>query len=62
MKDYAHGNKQKKMTLEATEFLRRFAQHVLPWGLRPHSAIRISHEQPAVYPAGACPKASRHNA
>ncbi|MCU1261492.1 MAG: putative transposase [Bryobacterales bacterium] len=31
-KDYAHGNKQKRMTLEATEFLRRFTQHILPWG------------------------------
>jgi len=31
-KDYAHGNKQKKMTLEATEFLRRFTQHILPRG------------------------------
>jgi Putative transposase len=29
-KDYAHGNKQKKMTLAATEFLRRFTQHILP--------------------------------
>ena len=31
-KDYAHGKKQKKMTLEATEFLRRFTQHILPRG------------------------------
>ena len=31
-KDYAHGNKQKVMTLEAAEFLRRFAQHILPRG------------------------------
>ena len=31
-KDYAHGNKQRKMTLTATEFLRRFLQHVLPRG------------------------------
>jgi hypothetical protein len=31
-KDYAHGNKQRKMTLSATEFLRRFVQHVLPRG------------------------------
>jgi hypothetical protein len=31
-KDYAHGNKQKKMILAATEFLRRFFQHVLPKG------------------------------
>ena len=31
-KDYAHGNKQRKMTLAATEFLRRFTQHILPRG------------------------------
>ena len=31
-KDYAHGNKQRKMTLNATKFLRRFAQHILPRG------------------------------
>jgi hypothetical protein len=29
-KDYAHGGKQGKMTLAATEFLRRFFLHVLP--------------------------------
>jgi hypothetical protein len=31
-KDYAHGSKQKIMTLTATEFLRRFFLHVLPKG------------------------------
>jgi hypothetical protein len=31
-KDYAHGNKQRKMTLTAEEFLRRFMLHVLPRG------------------------------
>ena len=31
-KDYSHGNQQRKMTLSATEFLRRFVQHVLPRG------------------------------
>ena len=29
-KDYAHGNKQKTMTLSADDFLRRFLLHVLP--------------------------------
>ena len=29
-KDYAHGNKQRKMTVTAEEFLRRFMLHVLP--------------------------------
>jgi Putative transposase/Transposase zinc-binding domain len=31
-KDYAHGNKKRKMTLTADEFLRRFLWHVLPKG------------------------------
>ena len=37
-KDYAHGNKKRKMTVGASEFLRRFAQHVLPRGF-----VRIRH-------------------
>jgi hypothetical protein len=31
-KDYAHGSKQRAMTLPHAEFLRRFLQHVLPTG------------------------------
>jgi hypothetical protein len=37
-KDYAHGSKQKQMTLTACEFLRRFLLHVLPRGF-----VRIRH-------------------
>lgn len=37
-KDYAHGGKQRKMRLSATEFLRRFFLHVLPKGF-----VRIRH-------------------
>ncbi len=37
-KDYAHGGKQRKMTLTGTEFLRRFFLHVLPKGF-----VRIRH-------------------
>jgi hypothetical protein len=37
-KDYAHGNKKRKMTLTADEFLRRFLLHVLPPGF-----VRIRH-------------------
>jgi hypothetical protein len=33
-KDYADSGKQKTMTLEATEFLRRFCLHILPKGFR----------------------------
>lgn len=31
-KDYAHGSQQRKMTVTAEEFLRRFMLHVLPRG------------------------------
>jgi len=31
-KDYAHGNRKKRMTLSTQEFLRRFLLHVLPLG------------------------------
>ena len=45
-KDYAHGNKQRFMTLHATEFLRRYVQHILPRGF-----VRIRHYG---YLANAC--------
>ena len=37
-RDYAHGNKQRTMTLAAIEFIRRFLMHVLPKGF-----VRIRH-------------------
>jgi hypothetical protein len=37
-KDYARGNKQRRMTLTPIEFLRRFLQHVLP-----RAFVRIRH-------------------
>jgi hypothetical protein len=37
-KDYAHGGKRRVMTLQATEFIRRFLLHVLPKGF-----VRIRH-------------------
>ena len=37
-RDYAHGNKQKKMTVPAEEFIRRFLLHVLP-----SNFVRIRH-------------------
>jgi hypothetical protein len=37
-KDYAHGDKKRKMTISAEEFLRRFLLHVLPRGF-----VRIRH-------------------
>ena len=33
-KDYAHGNRQRLMTLDAVEFIRRFLLHVLPRGFQ----------------------------
>lgn len=37
-RDYAHGNKKRKMMLSAEEFIRRFLLHVLPKGF-----VRIRH-------------------
>ena len=37
-KDYAHGNKKRKMAVSADEFLRRFLLHLLPRGF-----VRIRH-------------------
>ena len=37
-KDYKHGSAKKEMTLEAAEFIRRYAMHILPKGL-----VRIRH-------------------
>jgi hypothetical protein len=37
-RDYAHGDKQKKMTVSSEEFIRRFLLHVLPKGF-----VRIRH-------------------
>jgi hypothetical protein len=37
-RDYAHGNKKRKMTVSAEEFVRRFLLHVLPKGF-----VRIRH-------------------
>jgi hypothetical protein len=36
--DYADGGRSKRLTLEATEFLRRFVQHVLPRGF-----VKVRH-------------------
>jgi hypothetical protein len=37
-KDYAHGGKERQLTLPAEEFLRRFLQHVVPKGF-----VRVRH-------------------
>ena len=49
-KDYTHGNKQRRMTVTAGEFLRRFVQHVLPRGfvrIR-YSGFLASHSRAAL--------------
>ena len=38
-KDYRVGGKQKQVTLNGVEFLRRFAAHILP-----HGFVRIRHD------------------
>mgnify|MGYP001598416021 CR=1 FL=1 len=47
-KDYADGSKQKLMTMEATEFLRRFCLHILPPGFMKirHYGILASRSKP----------------
>ena len=57
-KDYAHGGKQGKMTLGATEFLRRFFLHVLPKGFV-HPSLRLSRQSLACFPPGIGPTAVR---
>jgi hypothetical protein len=37
-KDYRHGGRKKQMSLNADEFIRRFALHILPRGF-----VRIRH-------------------
>jgi hypothetical protein len=52
-KDYADAHKQKTMTLDADEFLRRFVQHVLPKSfvkIRQDSSLRSIGQCPACHP------------
>jgi hypothetical protein len=42
MERLAHGGKQRKMTLAATEFLRRFFLHVLPKALFGFATLDVS--------------------
>ena len=58
-KDYAHGGQWRTMTLTAMEFLRRFVQHVLPRGLCPHPAVRVSRQCLSHGALGAGPRAPR---
>ena len=45
-RDYAHGGCEKTMTLDASEFLRRFLLHVLPSGFV-HPALRAPVQPPS---------------
>jgi hypothetical protein len=44
-KDYTDGSQSKVMTLEATEFIRRFLLHILPRGF---VRIRMANDAPRV--------------
>jgi hypothetical protein len=68
-KDYAHGSKQKLMTVTAEEFLRRFLLHVLPQGFvrirffgslanRHRKALLPVCQQMLRMPARNCPEAA----
>ena len=75
-KDYAHGGKQRKMTLNATEFLRRFSQHILPRGfvrIRQYGFLATRHRTAklalgrqllatTLQPQQACPEAAATSA
>ncbi len=51
-RDYAHGSKQRVMTLDAVEFLRRFFLHVLP---RASCASATTACSPTASATGCCP-------
>jgi Putative transposase/Transposase zinc-binding domain len=69
-KDYARGGKQRKMTISADEFLRRFTQHILPRGfvrirqfgyltnIRRAKSLALAREflDHNSEPAGTCPR------
>src|ERR1700675_2942187 len=60
-KDYAHGNKQRTMALTATEFLRRFTQHILPRGfvrIRQFGYLANTHPSARLAPARQPPAAA----
>ena len=72
-KDYAHGSKQKLMTITAEEFLRRFLLHVLPHGFvrirffgflanRRRKALLPVCQQLLRMPAPSCPDAAQPKA
>ena len=48
-KDYAHGNRQRLMTLDAVEFIRRFLLHILPTGFQRlrHDGLRATRGRQA---------------
>jgi hypothetical protein len=51
-KDYAHGNKKRRMTLRVDEFLRRFLLHILPRGFTRirHFGILANRNRPEFIP------------
>ena len=51
-RDYAHGGKQGKMKLAATEFLRRFFLHEVSQRIRAHPSLRVPRQSLAQFPLG----------
>ena len=61
-KDYRDGNRQKTMTLEAGEFIRRFLIHVLAGWVPPHPVLRLPRQLSSRAEAGALPGTARDGA
>jgi len=55
-RDYAHGNKQRLMTLDAVQFLRRFFLHLLPLRFVPIRRYGLLSNR---FPANSMPLARR---
>ena len=63
-KDYAHGNKKRKMTVSTDEFLRRFLLHTLPRGFVRIRLFRVPGRTAArrrcwTWPGNCCRKLAR---
>ena len=54
-RDYRDDNRQKTMTLDGGEFIRRFLIHVLPDGFHRIRYLRLPRQLPSCAEAGAMP-------
>jgi putative transposase len=60
-RDYAHGNRQREMTVSAEEFIRRFLLHVLPRGFVRISQLRLSSKPASCHSAASLSSATPNN-